>query len=1169
MAFAHLHLHTEYSLLDGACRIRDLVSRLSALGMSSCAITDHGALYGVVDFHQACLDAGIHPVIGCEVYVCQDMDDKTSFTREYSHLILLCENNTGYHNLIKLVSEGFTRGFYYKPRIDHSLLEKHHEGLIALSACLSGDLPRLLLDERYQEAEKYARSMESLFGKDRFFIEIMDHGIAEEKIVLPRLVDLSARTGIPLVATNDCHYLSKEDAPAQEVLMCIQTGKTLEDKSRLRFGSSELYVKSEEEMRALFPGLGHAVERTEEIARRCRVDFDFSTLHLPVYDVSPQADPERLLRALCEEGFQKRYPENPAQARERLEYELQVIADMGYVDYFLIVWDFIRYAKDNDIMVGPGRGSAAGSIVSYCLGITLLDPLKYSLLFERFLNPERISMPDIDVDFCYERRQEVIDYVTRRYGPEHVSQIITFGTMAARGVIRDVGRVLGYSYQETDAIARMVPLELNMTLEKALAMNPEFRAAQAEDDRVRRVVSTALLLEGMPRHAGTHAAGVLITRDPVVDHVPLQLNDHVVTTQFSMGVIEKLGLLKMDFLGLRTLTVIRDTLWQISADSDPMHAEDIPLEDAEVFAMISAGDTDGVFQLEGSGMRIFLSNMKPETFEDIIAALSLYRPGPMDSIPRYIAGKHDPASIRYTSPLLEPILGVTYGCIVYQEQVMQIVRDLAGYSYARSDLVRRAMSKKEKSVMAKEREVFIHGSVKEGVPGAVSRGLSVREAEVLFDEMSSFASYAFNKSHAAAYGVISMQTAWLKKHYPAEFMAAMMNSVIGNAVKIASYIQYCRHSHIVMLPPHVNISHSRFVTGKNRDGTKGIHFGLSAIRGLGEKAVEHIVAERDRGGPFRDIYDFCLRVSIDQVNKRCVESLIKAGCFDGLGASRAQCMQVYERVMDSVAQRRRRSIEGQLSMFDAGSEAGPLSEKREYPQIDEFPARALLAMEKEVSGVYISGHPLDEFVPFLDTLPVNTAYVAELSERDDRGLEEDGRLVTMGGLMVSFRSKVTRKGSMMGFGVLEDMTGQIECLFFPQVYERVAGLADTDGPVLIRGKLSVREEEETKLLVDDLEPLKNRDPGSMPSAHTEAESDMAAAREAPERLYLRLKREQFPDCGEVLQSMQGEIPVFLNIPDERITLLAPRAWWCRDAASARDRLLSRLQADNIRVVKKK
>ena len=767
--FTHLHLHTEYSLLDGACSIKPLVSRLRELGMDACAVTDHGVMYGVVDFYRACKDAGIHPVIGCEVYVCPDMDEKQSAFREYSHLVLLCENNEGYKNLSRLVSEGFTRGFYYRPRVDYRLLEKYSGGLIALSACLSGDLPKLLLDGRDGEARQVAQKYLDIFGRGNFFVELQDHGIPEEKQVLPRLVKLAREMDIPLVVTNDCHYLTADDAEAQEVLMCIQTGKTLSDPNRMKMTTRELYVKSEAEMRALFPNFPDAIENTAKIAARCNVEFDFSTTHLPKFPL-PEGETDALayLRGLCEKGLRERYGEGREDARERMEYELGVISGMGYVDYFLIVWDFIHYARTHGVGVGPGRGSGAGSIVAYCLGITSIDPIQYNLLFERFLNPERVSMPDIDVDFDYERRGQVIDYVRRRYGSDHVAQIITFGTMAARAVIRDVGRVMDMSYQETDRIAKLVPFELGMTLERALSLSTELRRLYEGDDRVREVIDTAKKLEGMPRNASTHAAGVLITSEPVVNYVPLQTNDDVVTTQFPMGTLEALGLLKMDFLGLRTLNVIMDSIaLAVEAGAEPFKSEDIPLDDPGVYKMISEGDTDGVFQLESAGMKQFLTNMRPENFEDVIAAISLYRPGPMESIPRYIQGKHDPSSVRYETPLLKPILDVTYGCMVYQEQVMQIVRDLAGYSYGRSDLVRRAMAKKKHDVMAKEKEIFIHGQVENGqvvVPGAVRNGVPEDVAKHIFDEMTAFASYAFNKSHAAAYALVAVQTAWLKLH---------------------------------------------------------------------------------------------------------------------------------------------------------------------------------------------------------------------------------------------------------------------------------------------------------------------------------------------------------------------------------------------------------------------
>ena len=1163
MAFAHLHLHSEYSLLDGACRIKKLPALVKELGMDSCAITDHGVLYGVIDFYTACKDAGVHPVIGCEMYLCPDMDDKQYTTREWSHLILLCENETGYKNLMYLCSEGFTRGFYYRPRIDYKLLREHHEGLICLSACLSGDLPKMLLDGRIAEAERYCYQMKEIFGEDHFYIEIMDHGIQDEKIVLPRLIDMSERTGIPLVATNDCHYMRKSDAEAQEVLMCIQTGKTLNDENRMRMETDQLYVKSEEEMKKLFPGHEDAVERAHEIAMRCQVNFDFGKVHLPKFPIPEGYTSESYLRKLVEDGLRERYDENDPVARERMDYEINVISTMGYVDYFLIVWDFIKFAKENGIMVGPGRGSGAASIVAYCLNITQLDPIKYNLTFERFLNPERVSMPDIDMDFCYERRQEVIDYVARKYGHDHVCQIITFGTMAARGVIRDVGRVLGYSYGDTDRIAKLVPMDLGMTLEKALNISTDLKMLYDNDPTIKRLIDMSLLLEGMPRHASTHAAGVLITGEPAVNFVPLQTNDQVVTTQFPMGVIEKLGLLKMDFLGLRTLTVIRDTLDLMRDQGIDMKPEMIPMDDPKVYGMISQGDTDGVFQLEGGGMRSFLTNMEPENFEDIIAGISLYRPGPMDSIPRYIAGKRDKSSVRYATPQLAPILDVTYGCMVYQEQVMQIVRDLAGYSYGRSDLVRRAMAKKKKDVMAKERKNFVYGSPEENVPGAVSNGVSAEIAEHIFDEMTAFASYAFNKAHAACYAVVSLQTAWLKFYYPAEFMAAMMNSVVGNADKVAAYIQYCRKKNIPVLPPHVNYSDRKFTVETNNQGVKCVRMGMSGVKNVGNHAVDAIVLERRLNGPYRSIFDFCRRVNSEHVNKRAVESLIMAGCFDQLDATRLQCMRVFDTAMEANANKRKQNVAGQISLFDFGETMQDAALQDTYPDCGEYPYKQLLSMEKEMTGVYVSGHPLDEYRKELEGLEVNTAYVLELKDRPDSGIDEDGKQVVMGGILAALRPKATKKGTMMGFLTLEDLTGQIECLLFPRIFERYSKELDLDSPILIHGHLSVREDEDTKLIADVIEPL-------LPLPEPEEEiSDIERAKRSPVKLYLRLKRSQFEEVSEALMRQPGKVPVYLNLPDENMTLLAPREWWCQDAEDMQATLMTILDLKDMKVVDKR
>ena len=1134
--FTHLHLHTEYSLLDGACRIKPLVERLKQLGMEACAITDHGAMYGVVDFYRACKDAGIHPVIGCEVYVCPDMDDKTSVRRDYSHLILLCENQTGYQNLIHLVSEGFLRGYYYRPRVDYALLEKHSEGLICLSACLSGDLPKLLLDGREADARKMAGKYRSIFGKENYFIEIQDHGLAEQRQVLPGLVRLAREMDIPLVATNDCHYLTREDASAQEVLMCIQTGKTLNDENRMRMETDQLYVKSEEEMRAVFVNFPDAMENTNAIARRCQVEFEFGKTKLPKFPLPEgETDSTQYFLKICEKGLMEKYGPDRRDARERLEYEQGVIIKMGYVDYFLIVWDFIHYAKSHGVGVGPGRGSGAGSLAAYCMGITEIDPLRFNLLFERFLNPERISMPDFDVDFDYERRGEVIKYVERRYGADHVAQIITFGTMAARAVIRDVGRVLGMSYQQTDTVAKMIPFELNMTLNRALEISPELRRAYEGDDDVKKLIDTAKKLEGMPRHASTHAAGVLITARPVSDYVPLQTNDDVITTQFPMGTLEALGLLKMDFLGLRTLNVINDTLEMAHLDMRP---EDIPLDDPNVYAMISEGDTDGVFQLESGGMRQFLTNMKPENFEDIIAAISLYRPGPMESIPRYIAGKQHPETVTYLTDKLKPILDVTYGCMVYQEQVMQIVRDLAGYSMGRSDLVRRAMAKKKHDVMAKEKQNFIYGLEENGrlvVPGAVRNGVPEQAAERIFDEMTAFASYAFNKSHAAAYGVVAVQTGYLKRYHPVEFMAALINSMEGNTAKVAYYIQYCRRHEIAVNPPDVNASQGKFAVEADKGGNKSIRFGLSGVKGLGHNAVDAIVEQRRQGGAYRDLYDFINRMPQGVINKKGVESLIKAGAFDALPGYRSQKLNVFEKAMDGASRQAKGAVEGQLSLFgmDDGIDVPPPP----LPDMPEFSRTDMLKMEKETTGVYISGHPLDQYADVLSKLPVNSEMLATLQEDSpDGGMSWDQKTVSMGGLIAEKKMKAVKSGNMMAFLQLEDLYGTTEVLVFPKVYERVSELLRTDSPVLLTGKLSVREEEAPKLLLDRVSRL---------GEEAQPPRERARSRSASQRgkLYLKLTAEKREAALEILKRTPGRIPVYLYMEDEKKTYMAPGEYW--------------------------
>ncbi len=1206
-----MHLHTEYSLLDGACRIPKLVQRIKALGMDSCAITDHGVMYGCIDFYQAMKAEGLKPIIGCEAYVCRDRKDRTSMTREYSHLILLCETNRGYENLMHLISEGFLTGYYYKPRIDYDLLREHHEGLICLSACLSGDLPKLLLDDRHDEAVAYIQEMQEIFGKDNFFVEIMDHGIREEKLVLPRLIAIARETEVPLVATNDCHYLEEKDADAQEVLMCIQTGKTLDDENRMKMDTRQLYVKSEEEMRALFRMCPEAIDNTQIIADRCQVEFEFGVTRLPAYPVETGETPYEMLNRLCHEGLARLYPdareENDDEPYTRLKYELSVISGMGYVDYFLIVWDFINYAKQHGIMVGPGRGSGAGSIVAYSLGITMLDPLKYQLLFERFLNPERVSMPDIDVDFCYERRQEVIDYVARKYGADHVSQIITFGTMAAKGVVRDVGRVLGMSYADTDAVAKAIPFDLGMTLEKALKLSPMLKTMYEEQEGVQRLINTAMTLEGMPRHASTHAAGVLITGKPVVEFVPLQRNDEVITTQYPMGTIEQLGLLKMDFLGLRTLTVIRDALDMMRDLGTDMKPEDIPMDDPAVYEMISAGDTDGVFQLEGGGMRAFLTNMKPGNFEDIIAAISLYRPGPMESIPRYIEGKHNPASVHYETEKLRPILDVTYGCMVYQEQVMQIVRDLAGYSYGRSDLVRRAMAKKKAKIMAQEREYFIHGKLNEDgsidVPGCIRNGVPESVANKIYDDMTAFASYAFNKSHAAAYAVVAVQTGWLKKHHPVPFMAAILNSVYGNSGKIAGYIQYCRSQGIKVLPPDVNRSGWKFTVVSAIPAESGqlcILFGLGAVKTVGQGAVNAILRER-QNGPYKDIFDFCSRIDTTECNKRVVESLIKAGAFDYTGANRMQLLAVYESAMDATISRRKANVDGQLSLFDmAFGEAPIIEETRTLPVLPDFPARQKLAMEKEISGVYITGHPLDDYRETLQKLPFSTAQLDGLEEREDHGMEMDGMYVEMGGILTEVKGKATKKGAYMGFVTIEDLTGQIECLVFPKVYEKYQAMMSVDDLVVLTGKLSIREDEAPKLLVDTLVPLDMweekpavtvpDEPGNRPPrvstvkrvpapAPTDAKvhrtplqprmTDSQRAATAPRKLFIQLERSRMEEAAHMLSLHPGSIPVYLHVPAEKMTFLLPSLQWCDGSDACMNRLVAAFGESNVKIVEKK
>ncbi len=1111
MGFAHLHLHTEYSLLDGACRLGPLVDRAKELGMESLAITDHGVMYGVVDFYEACNKAGIHPVIGCEVYVAPGSRfDRTAGGR--AHLILLCETQQGYQNLIKLCSAGFIEGYYYKPRIDMELLRQRHEGLIALSACLSGDVPKLLLQGRYDEARDLALEFESIMGKGNYFLEMQDHGLREQKLVNQGLIRISQETGIPLVCTNDVHYLHREDAKAQEILMCIQTGKKLSDENRMRMDTDQMYLKSEEEMRAAFPQFEEAIARTGEIAKRCNVEFEFGNYHLPDFPVPDNEPHDHYLHRLCVDGAMARYGSLDAldgEVGRRLEYEYSMICRMGYVDYFLIVWDFIRYARSQGIPVGPGRGSGAGSICAYALGITGIDPLKYNLIFERFLNPERVSMPDFDVDFCYERRQEVIDYVTRKYGADHVSQIITFGTMAARAVVRDVGRVMGMPYAQVDQISKMIPSDLKMTLKKALEISTELKKLYEDDEQVRQLIDYAMTLEGMPRHASTHAAGVVIGAKPLDEFVPLQTNDDVITTQFPMTTVEHLGLLKMDFLGLRTLTVINDAQTMVRQDIDPdFDVEKIPVDDKETYAMLGRGDTDGVFQLESAGMRRVLTDLQPENLEDIIAVISLYRPGPMQSIPRFIAGKKDPSSVQYLSPILEKSLDVTYGCMVYQEQVMQIVRDVAGYSLGRSDMVRRAMAKKKQSEMEKEKKVFVEGAVDADgnvvVPGAVRMGTSADVALKIFGEMETFAQYAFNKSHAAAYAVVAWRTAYLKCHYPVQFMAAILNSVKDNTTKVSAFIQYCRKHGIAVLPPNVNKSMSKFSVEEG----KSIRYGLSAVRNVGVGAVQAILNGR-KERPYKDLYDFAERVEIEAINKRVVESLIKSGAMDDFPGYRTQKLAMYESILDGEATRRKTMITGQLSLFgDEGLEAP----RPELPKIPEMSPKLLLQYEKEMTGVYITGHPLDEYRERLEKMPCSVQVLQEYAE-DEEWEKFDRMNVTLGGMIIETRMNTTKANKLMCFITLEDLYGTIECLVFPRIYDRLARMIQNDTVVVIRGTLSLREDEEPKLLVEDIRPLDSAD--STPLAP-----------ERPKRLYLKIEnRALTPMAQNLLREHPGSMVV--------------------------------------------
>ena len=1070
--FTHLHVHSEYSLLDGSGKIGELAARAKELGMDSLAITDHGVMYGVVDFYKACKSVGVKPILGCEVYVAPGsrfVKEGGTSEERYFHLVLLAENNKGYSNLMKIVSKGFTEGFYYKPRVDYEVLSEFHEGIIALSACLAGEVAVALRKGLYDEAKEAALRLEGVFGKGNFFLEMQDHGIADQRLVNQGLLRLSRETGIELAVTNDVHYTLASDEAAHDVLLCIQTQKKVQDEDRMRYVGGQYYLKSPQEMEELFPYAREAVENTHRIAERCNVEIVFGEYKLPKYAVPDGYTAWEYLGMLCRKGLSERFPGREEELSERLNYELDTIRGMGFVDYFLIVWDFIKFSRDHGIMVGPGRGSAAGSLVSYCLGITNIDPLKYNLLFERFLNPERLTMPDIDVDFCFERRQEVIDYVVEKYGKDHVVQIVTFGTMAARAVIRDVGRVLNMPYAQVDAVAKQIPSELGITIEKALKENPDLRKMYESDEEVRNLIDMSKRLEGLPRHTSIHAAGVVIAPAPADEFVPLSRGaDDTITTQFTMTTLEELGLLKMDFLGLRTLTVIQNAamLAGRKRGGGEIDMDAIDFDDPNIYDMISAGRTEGVFQLESSGMKSFMKELKPRNMEDVIAGISLYRPGPMDFIPQYIKGKNDQSGIVYECPQLEPILKPTYGCIVYQEQVMQIVRDLAGYSYGRSDLVRRAMSKKKASVMEKERQNFVYGNEKEGVPGCIRNGIPEAVANHIYDEMIDFAKYAFNKSHAAAYAVVAYQTAYLKYYYPVEFMAALMTSMIDNPGKIAEYIFTCRQMKIGILPPDVNEGESVFTV---TDGK--IRYGMAAIKGLGRPVIDAVVKEREQNGRYKSIKDFIDRLSGKEVNKRTLESFIKSGAFDSLPGTRKQLMMVYARVLEGIAQEKKNAVTGQLTLFDLADD--DLKEDFEYqlPDVGEYDKEQLLAMEKEVLGIYISGHPLESYEQLLKKNATVSTLDFLTDEDTGRARVTDGSYVTIGGMITGRKLMLTRTGSRMAYLTVEDMAGAVEVIVFPRDYEKYKDILTEDGKVLIRGKVDAEEEKDARLICQEVIPF--------------------------------------------------------------------------------------------------
>ena len=1150
MEFTHLHVHTEYSLLDGSNKIKEYVARVKELGMDSAAITDHGVMYGVIDFYRAAREAGINPILGCEVYVAPG----SRFDREvgsgddrYYHLVLLAENNQGYSNLMKIVSKAFVEGFYYKPRVDLELLEKYHEGIIALSACLAGEVARYLARGMYEDAKIVALRYQDIFGKGNFFLELQDHGIPEQQTVNQQLLRMHRETGIDLVATNDVHYTMAEDAEPHDVLLCLQTQKKLSDENRMRYEGGQYYVKSPEEMARLFPYALEALENTHKIAERCHVEIEFGVTKLPKYDVPDGLTSWEYLNKLCYEGLEQRYHPVTEELKKRLDYELSTIKNMGYVDYFLIVWDFIKYARDNDIMVGPGRGSAAGSLVAYTLGITQLDPIRYDLLFERFLNPERVSMPDIDVDFCFERRQEVIDYVRRKYGDDCVVQIVTFGTLAARGVIRDVGRVLDMPYAQVDTIAKMIPQELNITIDKALGMNPELRKAYEEQDDIHRLIDLAKRLEGLPRHTSMHAAGVVISQKDVSEYVPLsRAQDGSIVTQFTMTTLEELGLLKMDFLGLRTLTVIQNAVKMVEKSTGMLlDMQQIDYNDKKVLDSLGTGRTDGVFQLESAGMKSFMKELKPQSLEDVIAGISLYRPGPMDFIPQYIRGKNRPDTIRYDCPQMEPILKPTYGCIVYQEQVMQIVRELAGYTLGRSDLVRRAMSKKKASVMAKERQNFVYGNVEEGVPGCIANGISEEIANKIYDEMTDFAKYAFNKSHAAAYAVVSYQTAYLKYYYPVEFMAALMTSVVEMPNKVAEYISVCRQMGIRILPPDINHG----VYGFSVDNG-AIRYALSAIKSIGRPVIEGIVREREEHGEYTSLKTFIER-NIDQINKRVVENLIKAGALDCLEGNRNQKMTVYTQIIDSINQDKKHTMAGQLSLFDIAPEENKNEFEIRMPQAAEYPKETILTFEKEVLGIYLSGHPLERYRNMMEKMI--SAKTSDFQPDDETGIPEvyDNQKVIVGGMITDKTIKYTKNNKVMAFLTVEDLVGTVEVVVFPRDYEKCQMFLNEDARLFIQGRVSAEDDKASKLILEKVRLF----------------DDM------PRELWLQFEsREEYAKAEtgllDDLMESRGNSTVVIYLKDVKAMKKLPPAYQVHIEDSWLERMCEKYGSSNVKIVER-